>query len=112
MFQDIPKLGLRARLMFPCHDELVTSVHRDDLFKFKDYIYNLMIDSEGIFDNVKIDSSLAMGRNYLAWSADKNPRGLIELNELDKGLPCISESKWGLRATDEDTAAVLDYLFK
>lgn len=112
MFQDIPKLGLRARLMFPCHDELVTSVHRDDLFKFKDYIYNLMIDSEGIFENVKIDSSLAMGRNYLAWSVDKNPRGLIELNELDKGLPCISEKKWGLRATDEDTAAVLEYLFK
>lgn len=112
MFQDIPKLGLRARLMFPCHDELVTSVHRDDLFKFKDYIYNLMIDSEGIFDNVKIDSSLAMGRNYLAWSVDKNPRGLIELNELDKGLPCVSESKLGLRATDEDTAAVLEYLFK
>lgn len=112
MFQDISKLGLRARLMFPCHDELVTSVHRDDLFKFKDYIYSLMIDSEGIFDNVKIDSSLAMGRNYLAWNADKNPRGLIELNELDKGLPCVSEKKWGLRATDEDTAAVLEYLFK
>ena len=111
MFKDIPRLGLRARLMFPCHDEIVSSVHRDDFFKFKDYMYELMIDGEGIFDNVKIDSSLAMGRNYLAFNLDKNPTGLVELMEMDKNLPCIPKERWEKKATDEETSLILDYMF-
>lgn len=112
MFKDIPRLGLRARVMFPCHDEVVCSVHRDDFFKFRNYMYDLMTDSEGIFSNVLIDSSLAMGRNYLAFNLDKNPTGLVELMEMDKGLPCILENRWGQRATDEETGLILDYMFK
>lgn len=111
MFNDIPRLGLNARVMFPCHDEVICSVHRDDVFKFKDYIYGLMIESEGIFNNVMIDSSMAMGRNYLAFNAEKNPKGLVELMEIDKNLPCISESRWGQRATEEETGLILDYMF-
>ena len=111
MFRDIPRLGLKARIMFPCHDEIVCSVHRDDFFKFRDYIYGLMIDSENIFSNVLIDSSLAMGRNYLAFNAEKNPKGLVELMEMDKGLPCIPKERWEKKATDEETGLVLDYLF-
>lgn len=111
MFKDIPRLGLRARVMFPCHDEIVCSVHRDDFFKFRDYMYGLMIDSESIFSNVLIDSSLAMGRNYLAFNLDKNPTGLVELMELDKGLPCIPKERWEKKATDEETGLILDYMF-
>ena len=111
MFRDIPRLGLKARIMFPCHDEIVCSVHRDDFFKFRDYMYGLMIDSENIFSNVLIDSSLAMGRNYLAFNAEKNPKGLVELMEMDKGLPCIPKERWEKKATDEETGLVLDYLF-
>lgn len=111
MFKDIPRLGLRARLMFPCHDEIVSSVHRDDFFKFKEYMYELMIDGEGIFDNVKIDSSLAMGRNYLAFNLENNPTGLVELMEMDKGLPCIPKERWEKKATDEETGLILDYMF-
>ena len=111
MFKDIPRLGLNARVMFPCHDEVVCSVHRDDLFKFKEYIYNLMIESEDIFSNVMIDSSMALGRNYLAFNAEKNPKGLVELMEMDKLLPCIPENRWGQRATDDETGLILDYLF-
>lgn len=112
MFKDIPRLGLRARLMFPCHDEIVSSVHRDDFFKFKEYMYELMIDGEGIFDNVKIDSSLAMGRNYLAFNLENNPTGLVELMEMDKNLPCIPKHRWEKKATDEETGLILDYMFK
>lgn len=111
MFKDIPRLGLRARIMFPCHDEIVSSVHRDDFFKFRDYMYGLMIDSEGIFNNVLIDSSLAMGRNYLAFNLENNPKGLVELMEMDKGLPCISKDRWEKKATDEETGLILDYMF-
>ena len=111
MFNDIPRLGLRARVMTLIHDELVVSVHRDDVMKAKDYLYELMIEGEGIFDNVMIDSSMAMGRNYLAFNAEKNPKGLVELMEIDKNLPCIPENRWGGKATDEETSSILDYLF-
>ena len=111
MFKDFPRLGLRARVMTLVHDELVVSVHRDDVMKAKDYLYELMIDGEGIFDNVMIDSSMAMGRNYLAFNAEKNPKGLVELMEIDKELPCIPKERWGQRATDNETGLILDYLF-
>lgn len=111
MFKDFPRLGLRARVMTLVHDELVVSVHRDDVMRAKDYLYELMIDGEGIFDNVVIDSSMAMGRNYLAFNADTNPKGLVELMEMDKKLPCIPEDRWGQKATDEETGLILDHLF-
>ena len=112
MFKDIPRLGLRARVMTLVHDELVVSVHRDDVMKAKDYLYELMIDGEGIFNNVVIDSSMAMGRNYLAFNADTNPKGLVELMEMDKKLPCIPEDRWGQKATDNEVGLILDYMFK
>lgn len=111
MFEILPKLGLRARVMTLIHDELVISCHKDDVLKCKEALYNLMIDGEGIFDNVMIDSSMAMGRNFLAWNAEKNPRGLVELNELDSGLPCTPKDRWKQSATDEEVSAVLNYLF-
>jgi DNA polymerase I-like protein with 3'-5' exonuclease and polymerase domains len=111
MFKDFPRLGLRARVMTLVHDELVVSVHRDDVMKAKSYLYELMIDGEGIFSNVMIDSSMAMGRNYLAFNAEKNPKGLVELMEIDKELPCIPKERWGQRATDNETGLILDYLF-
>ena len=49
MFKDFPRLALRARVMTLVHDELVVSVHRDDVMRAKDYLYELMIDGEGIF---------------------------------------------------------------
>lgn len=111
MFKDFPRLGLRARVMTLIHDELVVSVHRDDVMKAKDYLYELMIDGEDIFENVKIDSSMAMGRNYLAFHPEKNKKGLVELMEIDKELPCIPKERWGQRATDSETGLILDYLF-
>lgn len=111
MFKDFPRLGLRARVMTLVHDELVVSVHRDDVLKAKEYLYQLMIDGEGIFSNVVIDSSMAMGRNYLAFNANTNPKGLVELMEMDKNLPCINPNRWGQKATDEETGLILDYMF-
>ena len=70
-----------------------------------------MIDSENIFSNVMIDSSMAMGRNYLGFNIDKNPKGLVELMEMDKKLPCIPPERWEQRATDEETGLILDYMF-
>jgi len=111
MFKDFPRLGLRARVMTLVHDELVVSVHRDDVMKAKSYLYELMIDGEDIFENVKIDSSMAMGRNYLAFHPEKNKKGLVELMEIDKELPCIPKERWGQKATDEETGLILEHLF-
>jgi DNA polymerase I-like protein with 3'-5' exonuclease and polymerase domains len=111
MFKDFPRLGLRARVMTLVHDELVVSVHRDDVMKAKSYLYELMIDGEDIFSNVMIDSSMAMGRNYLAFHPEKNKKGLVELMEIDKELPCIPKERWGQKATDEETGLILEHLF-
>ena len=111
MFKDFPRLGLRARVMTLVHDELVVSVHRDDVMKAKSYLYKLMIDGEGIFSNVMIDSSMAMGRNYLAFHPETNKKGLVELMEIDKELPCIPKERWGQKATDEEVGLILEYLF-
>jgi DNA polymerase I-like protein with 3'-5' exonuclease and polymerase domains len=111
MFKDFPRLGLRARVMTLVHDELVVSVHRDDVMRAKSYLYELMIDGEGIFSNVMIDSSMAMGRNYLAFHPETNKKGLVELMEIDKELPCIPKERWGCKATDEETGSILDYMF-
>ena len=60
---------------------------------------------------MKIDSSIGIGRNFMGYDKDKNPRGLIELNELDPGLPCVEKERWKKVATLAERQKVVDYLF-
>lgn len=106
----IAEKGYRARLWLLVHDELVCSVHKDDALAFMDDLYALMIDDEGIFKGVKLDSSLAVGKNFQPFDAKACPKGQIELMELNKGLPCVAEERWEKPATREERQAVLDYL--
>ena len=103
--------GYRARLWLLVHDELVCSVHKDDAIDFMYDLYELMIDGEGIFNEIKLDSSLAVGRNFQPWDLKECPQGQIELMELNKGLPCMPEDRYGGRATRDEIGDVLKYLF-
>jgi len=106
----IAEKGYRARLWLLVHDELVCSVHKDDALDFMVDLYQLMIEDEGVFKNIKLDSSLAIGRNFQPFDPKECPKGQIELMELNKGLPCVGEERWGKAATREERQAVLDYL--
>lgn len=104
--------GYRARLWLLVHDELVCSVHKDDAIAFMFDLYALMIEGEGIFKEVKLDSSLAIGRNFQPFDAKECPQGQIELMELNKGLTCVGEDRWGQKATRDEMGKVLEYLFE
>lgn len=103
--------GYDGRMVLSVHDELLFSIHKDHVLDFLDDLYDLMIGGEGIINHVKIDSSIGIGLNFLGFDKDKNPKGLIELMELDKGLPCVSPDRWKKKATTDERKAVLDYLF-
>lgn len=100
----------RARFMFPVHDELVFSVHRDDAVDFMEDLNHAMCNHPEIVKTMKLDAAMAVGRNYSAWGKEKNPRGQIELDEASK-VPCLPEERWGKKLTRAERQLVVDYLF-
>ena len=106
-----PQLGtkFRARFMFPVHDELVYSVHREDAVDFMDSLYEAMCNHPELVKSLKLDAAMAVGRNYLGWSKD-NPKGQIELDEASP-VPCLSEERWKQKLTREERQLCVDYLF-
>ncbi len=105
----IPREKFKARFMFPVHDELVFSVHRDHVWRFKGALRQTMCDHPDIVKNLMLDASCSIGMNYWAYDEVKNPYGQIELDELTK-LPFIPEDRWGQKATEQECELILDYL--
>lgn len=101
----------RGRVVGSIHDEVLASIHKDDCLEFLEDLYAIMIDGEGIIKTMQIDSSIGIGRNFMGFDLEKNPKGLVELNELDPGLPCIQKERWKKVATGDERVAVIDYLF-
>ena len=108
----IQEKGYRARFWLLVHDELVYSVHKDDALDFMRDFYEIMIEGAGIFKTALLDSSMAVGRNFEPFHPEKNPYGQIELMEMNKGLPCIPEDRYEERATEQERATILKYLFE
>jgi DNA polymerase I-like protein with 3'-5' exonuclease and polymerase domains len=102
--------GYRARFYLLVHDELIYSVPRSQVIDFCDDFYEVMIDDAGLMKNLKLDSSLAIGKTLQAWNPKSSTNGQVELMEMQKGLPCISEDRYGKRATREERKAILDYI--
>jgi DNA polymerase I-like protein with 3'-5' exonuclease and polymerase domains len=105
----IPEKKYRARFMFPVHDELVFSVHKDDVWHFKHDLRATMCTHPEIVTKLVLDASTSIGNNYWAYDAVKNPFGQIELDELTK-LPFIPEDRWGKVATEDEVKQILAYL--
>ena len=106
----IPNEGFDARFLFPVHDELAFSVHKSQVWRFKQALHKTMCTHPDIVPNLMLDASAAIGLNYQAWHPMTNPRGQIELDELSK-LPFIPEDRWGKKATQEEVELVVEYLF-
>lgn len=101
-----------ARFMLPIHDELLFSVHKDDVFDFVDFLKQQMIENDDeFFSDVELDSSIAVGYNFAPFGTKGSARyGQIELSEINRGVPCVPESSWGNPATLEERKAIIDYL--
>lgn len=108
--KEIPAQGLRARFMFPVHDEFVFSVHKDDVIKFIPVLRGIMCNHPEIFKKLRVNCSIAIGKNYGAFDLKKNPKGQIELDELQKGVPGFDESRYNQKLNDDEIQKVLDYL--
>lgn len=107
----LKKYPAQGRIIGSVHDEVLASIHKDRCLEFLDDLYEIMVDGEGVVQTMKIDSSIGIGRNFMGYDKDKNPRGLVELNELDPGLPCVHEGRWKKVATTGERQRVVDYLF-
>lgn len=100
----------RARFMLLIHDELLFSVPRKEAAEFCDFLYNEMIQDSEMFPNVKIDSSVAVGYTFQPFDVINAAFGQIELMEMQKKVPVISEDRWEAKATSEERDAIINYL--
>lgn len=104
--------ALCARFMFPVHDELVFSVHRKDAVEFMDILWYQMCETHpSIVKTLKLDASVAVGRNYGAFDPEINPLGQIEVDEFSK-VPGLMEDRVGKKLTREERQRVVDWLFE
>lgn len=110
MDRKIKELMYRARFFLLVHDELIYSVPRSQVLDFCETFYSVMVEDGGLMQNLKLDSSLAVGKTLQPWNKDKAPSGQVELMEMQKGLPCVPEDRWGKRATREEREAILNYI--
>ena len=104
--------GFSARFMLLIHDELLFSVKKQEVTEFCDFLYEQMIQDSDLLPNVKIDSSVAMGYTFQPYHPEKAPFGQIELMEMQKGLSCIPEDRWGEKASNEERDIILNYLIE
>ncbi len=110
MMNKVIKLrGYRARFMFPVHDELVFSCHKDDAQAFIKDLRKIMVRHE-FFKSCKANCSIAIGRTYQPWNLERAPFGQIELDEANKGLPFLSKDRWEQKLTEEEISEVIRYL--
>jgi hypothetical protein len=100
----------QARFMFPVHDELVFSVHKDYVLEFIPLLRGVMCNQPEIFKNLIVNCSFAIGKNYWAWDAKENPKGQVEIDELQKGFPGFDESRYGQKLTEPEIQKVVEYL--
>jgi len=108
--KECAKLGLRVRFMMPIHDELVWSVHKDDVQAFLKVARACMTDHPDIFSNLVLDCTASIGNTFRPYNKDEAPYGQIEVDELPAEF-CITTEKDG-RATEDEIQAIIDYLMK
>lgn len=104
--------GLRARFMVSIHDELLFSVHRDDVLKFLKISGEIMSDHRDIIRTLPVISTAAIGRTFEPWHKTRAPFGQIELDEAPEIPGVIPPEKIGKALNETEIQAALDYLFR
>ena len=108
----ISQKGYNANFKFPCHDELIYSVHKDDVVDFIQDLRMVMNTHPSIIKELKLTCTVAIGNNYWEFHSQKNPYGQIELDEVQKKVPCVDSSKYGKSLNDLEIQKVVDYLME
>ncbi len=98
----------RFRFLMPIHDELVFSVHRDDVVAFVREAKRIMCDHPDIITTLKLDATASCGRNFEPFDKVKAPLGQIELDEAPEILGFTKDAK----LDDIGIQKVVDYLFE
>ena len=101
--------GYDARFMFPVHDELVFSCHKDQVVQFIKDLRFVMVKHD-FFKSCKANCSVAVGRTYQPWNLERAPYGQIELDEANKGLPFLPKDRWEQKMTDEEIQETIRFL--
>lgn len=101
------KPALRFRFMMPIHDELVFSVHKDDVVRFVREAKRIMCDHPDIITTLLLDATASVGRNFEPFHAERAPLGQVELDEAPEILGFTKDTK----LDDTQIQMVVDYLF-
>lgn len=104
----IAESGLRASFKMAIHDELVFSVHRDDVIAFIHMAKKIMCHHPEIIKNLKIDATASIGRTFEPYDP-KNPKMTqIEIDEA----PEILGFEEGSKLNDDEIKKLIDYIFE
>lgn len=98
------------RFMVPIHDELVFSVHRSIVLEAIEVIRGTMIDHPDMFQHCALDAAPSIGLTFEPFDPKKAPYGQLEVFEAPP-IACIPADRIGLRMTDDEVLASVDYLF-
>lgn len=105
--QKLKETDIRARFKMPVHDELLYSVHKDDVVKFIKLAKSVMCDHPDIIKTLKIDATASVGLTFEPFSEDSAPIGQIE---VDEAPACLGFGD-GVKLTDEQIEETVKYLF-
>lgn len=110
--QMIREKGFRARFMIPIHDELVFSVHRDDVVAFLKEAKRIMCHHPDIIETLAVDATASIGRTFEPYHPVKAPYGQVELDEAPVLEGYIGPELKDTRLSDDNIQRVIKYLFK
>ena len=98
---------IRARFKMAIHDELVFSVHREDVTEFIKLAKTIMADHPDIIKNLKLYSTASIGLTFEPFNEKSAPLGQIELDEA----PAVLGFGDGVVMTDDQVKETITYLF-
>lgn len=99
---------LRFRFLMPIHDELVFSVHRDDVVEFIREAKRIMCDHPDIITTLQLDATASVGRNFEPFHPEKAPHGQLEVDEAPEILGFTKDAK----LDDFEIERVVDHMFE
>lgn len=101
---------IRAKFKITCHDELIYSVHKNDVLKFINLAKSVMMNQPSIVKNLKLHCTTSVGLTFEPWDAKKAPYGQIELDECPE-IDCIPKEYHGGVIPDEYVFKVIEFLY-
>ena len=107
IIEEVKKQQIRAKFKMPIHDELLFSVHRDDVVPFLKLARAIMMNHPDIISDLKIYCTAAIGLTFEPYNKDTAKFGQIELDEL----PDILGFEEGSVANDNQVEQIVEYLF-